>query len=433
MNKKHQIQINSKFIVVVILLVLIAALAVNLSTAQTVNPKGSDARVQRISLFESASAVGRGVDAITDGSFEAGITNPNWASTSTNFGTVLCDASCGGVGPRTGTIWAWFGGAAGNGETGTLTQSLTINDLGTGTASLEFYLWHSSAVNPTGTDTLTITLGGTNIFATTETVDTYNAAYTLVSLDVSSFDDGVARDLVITGTDLTGNPTSTNFHMDDFALVIEGAEGTPTATVESTATATEGTPASTPTATATEGTPAATPTATETEVTGTQLVANGGFEEEALDPWVLKNGVGEKVKCNTETKVVANSGECAFQFKGGAGESSKIQQNVELDGLTFVAGDVLDLSVFANAKKATASGKIKVVVKYSDSDDRTKLTGDIATTVGYVEVTDSDVLLSAAVSKIKFQVGNKSPDGKIYVDDVSLVQTAGVPALLPLP
>ena len=44
---------------------------------------------------------------IVDGSFEAGIPNPNWTETSTNFGTPLCDASCGTgsgtAGPRTGT------------------------------------------------------------------------------------------------------------------------------------------------------------------------------------------------------------------------------------------------------------------------------------------------------------------------------------------
>jgi hypothetical protein len=191
------------------------------------------------------------------------------------------------------------------------------------------------------------------------------------------------------------------------------------------------TPAETATATATEP-PVETATATPTEApTEVELVDNGGFEAD-LTPWVLKNASGDKVKCNTETKVVANTGLCAFQFKGVVGESSKIQQTVDLVGVTFTATDTLSLSLFANAKKATASGKVKVVVKYSDSEDRTKLTADIATTVGYAELTDSDVLLSAAVSKIKLQISHKSTSGKIYVDDVSLAQVAAS-ALLPLP
>ena len=91
------------------------------------------------------------------------------------------------------------------------------------------------------------------------------------------------------------------------------------------------------------------------------------------------------------------------------------------------------LSLFVDARKATASGKVKVVVKYSDSENRTKLTAPIAITPGYVELADTETLLSGAVSKIKIQIGNKSPNGKIYVDDVSLYWSAGGTALIPIP
>ena len=55
---------------------------------------------------------------IQDGSFEAGSPNPFWTESSTNFLTPLCTlADCGDglgtAGPRTGLVWAWFGGVDG--------------------------------------------------------------------------------------------------------------------------------------------------------------------------------------------------------------------------------------------------------------------------------------------------------------------------------
>jgi hypothetical protein len=428
MNNKNNKRSHNKRFAIAAVLAIMAVLLVNMTTAQSAKPKGDTTRLPSTARLQvNSAAVTRGTDTIDDGSFEAGASgdSPAWTEASTAFGSPLCTAGAcgtggGTAGPRTGDVWSWFGGNNGGGENGSMTQSLTISDLGANTAAVELYLWIGS-FDAAGTDSLTVTLGGDLLFTAVETEVAYQAGYTLVSLDVSSYDDGVARDLVITGTDLAG--ANTNLNVDDVALVISGVGGTPTPTdvVVETATAT-------PTDVVVE-----TATATPTEVvTGTELVANGGFELD-LSPWTLKNESGDKVKCNTETKVISNSGECAFQFKGVVGESSKIQQNVALDGVVFTATDVLDLSLFVNAKKATASGKVKVVVKYSDSEDRTKLTADIATTVGYAELTDSDVLLSAAVSKIKFQIKHSSTSGKVYVDDVSLAQVAGAPALLPLP
>ncbi|HEX2618600.1 MAG TPA: hypothetical protein VHL11_00600, partial [Phototrophicaceae bacterium] len=192
-------------------------LVVSITNAQTAKPNGNTARIPLTSRFQPHSAVvSRGTDTIDDGSFEAGASgdSPNWIETSTLFGTPLCTADfCGTgggtAGPRTGTVWAWFGGASGGGEDGTMTQSLTINDLGTGTASLEFYLWIGS-FDAAGTDSLVVTLGGDTLFTTLETNATYQAGYTLVSIDVSSYDDGVARDLVLEGTDLAGANSNLN-------------------------------------------------------------------------------------------------------------------------------------------------------------------------------------------------------------------------------
>ncbi|HEX2619150.1 MAG TPA: hypothetical protein VHL11_03355 [Phototrophicaceae bacterium] len=180
------------------------------------------------------------------------------------------------------------------------------------------------------------------------------------------------------------------------------------------------------------------------------LVDNGGFEANdgtrsngtraaVLEPWVLKNGTGEKIKINTETKTVAHEGVAAFQFKGGVGESSKIQQIPDITGLTFNTGDTFAGSLFVNASKATAAGKVKIVVTYSDADSSKAVT-TLGQTGGYEEVVLNTInAASANVTKVKVQIKHSSPSGKVYVDDVVLNWTpaaaanAAQPGLIPLP
>ncbi|HEX2621497.1 MAG TPA: choice-of-anchor Q domain-containing protein [Phototrophicaceae bacterium] len=162
------------------------------------------------------------------------------------------------------------------------------------------------------------------------------------------------------------------------------------------------------------------------------LIDNGGFEDPTVDPWVVKNSVGDKIKCDTETKIVAHTGICAFRFKGGVGESTKIQQIIDLTDQTFASGDSLDLSAFFNANKPTTSGKIKVVVAYSDSTAPDKFKGNLTPTSGYEEQIGSVILNGSAVNKIKVMFINKSTAGKAYLDDVSLVLFSASTAL-PLP
>jgi hypothetical protein len=178
------------------------------------------------------------------------------------------------------------------------------------------------------------------------------------------------------------------------------------------------------------------PTPTPTEpAEGIELVANGGFEAESPLPWVLKNRTGDNVKCDQPGKPVAHSGTCAFQFKGGTGENSKLQQTLDLTNAIFTAGDTLDLSLYVNAVNVATSGKVKLVVQYSDDTPVGKLTLNLASTTGYEPLTDSGALLSAAVSKIKLQVKHTSPAGKVYLDDVSITQTSAsaFSQIVPLP
>jgi len=100
------------------------------------------------------------VEAITDGSFEAGIENPNWAATPGLLCTVaVCGDGDGTAGPEEGEVWAWFGGTT-DAVTETLEQTVTLPR---GDAELEFQLW-AGAVS-TSTFSVQVTLDDTEVFA----------------------------------------------------------------------------------------------------------------------------------------------------------------------------------------------------------------------------------------------------------------------------
>jgi hypothetical protein len=179
----------------------------------------------------------------------------------------------------------------------------------------------------------------------------------------------------------------------------------------------------------------------------TDLVDNGGFEATdgarstrapVLDPWVVTNGTGDKIKTNTDTKTISHTGAAAFRFKGGVGESSKIQQVIDLTGLAFSKGDIFEGSLFVNASNPAAAGKVKLVVSYSGYIR--KSVAPLGATSGYQEILlDSMTAPFSNVTKIKFQIKHFSPAGKLYVDDVVLNWTpaaaanAAQPSLIPLP
>jgi subtilisin family serine protease len=168
------------------------------------------------------------------------------------------------------------------------------------------------------------------------------------------------------------------------------------------------------------------------------LLVNGGFEEagdsagDALN-WDVKNKSGDKRK---EDPTKAYSGNAFFQFKGKAGENSKLQQKVESNPLFMQVGvgegDVLNGSVFVNTEIA-APGKLTIKVKYEDAtagtngDGKDKVVIDLAATTGYQEVTAS---LTAAdtVTKLRFVINFKSTSGKMLVDEASLIRAAAAPS-----
>ncbi len=150
---------------------------------------------------------------VSDGSFESGTPSAWWAETSTNFGTPLCDASCGYALARSGNWYAWFGGTPVL-EAGTLSQSVTLS---AGVAqALQFYLWIPWS-SGNRTDFLKVKIDGNEVFSVLEGASAYEAGYVPVTVDLSPYTDGNSH-IVLFESSITGSPQSTSFVVDDVSI-----------------------------------------------------------------------------------------------------------------------------------------------------------------------------------------------------------------------
>ncbi|MFC1464703.1 MAG: S8 family serine peptidase [Candidatus Brachytrichaceae bacterium NZ_4S206] len=188
---------------------------------------------------------------IQDGSFEGGVLSAHWVQYSARFGSPLCTlGTCGGVGPRTGTWWAWFGGTT-QAEQGFLQQRKRIAP---GVKALTFWMWWSAGHHVTST--FKISMDGKEIFSLNGATNAaYRSGWTPVAIDISAYADDNVHTLRFEQSNQAGELT--NIHLDDVS--VSGASPsapTPTATPE-TPTLPTATP--TPTPTGTPPTPTATP------------------------------------------------------------------------------------------------------------------------------------------------------------------------------
>src|SRR5690606_15880566 len=131
-----------------------------------------------------------------------------------------------------------------------------------------------------------------------------------------------------------------------------------------------------------------------------------GLEGRDLSPWILKKASKDKIKCNKPNKLIAQNGECAFQFKGGGAsglpEAAKLIQKVNPGTVSLHAGDVLRFSFYYNGK-GSALAKAKAVVRYTDpSLPKSKAVIELVSTNGVYQPAEQNLLISnAGIDQIK--------------------------------
>lgn len=157
-----------------------------------------------------------GAGIVADPSFEDGTPNSFWTEASTNFGTPLCTVAACGSGTsaqpvRTGTWWAWFGGAAGT-ETGSMSQSISIP--ANSNATLDFGFQAPVCVTASGANSfIEARINGTSVWRAdaTNALCNVTTGYALQSVNISQY----AGQTVTLSFDSTTTGGVTNFFVDD--------------------------------------------------------------------------------------------------------------------------------------------------------------------------------------------------------------------------
>jgi len=173
-----------------------------------------------------------GVSALTnlvqDPSFEVAISSTAvWQQASTNSDSPLCTLAIpecnfgsGTAAARTGSVWALFGGIdftdpeAGNPEVAYVYQNIAFP---TCSAELQFYFWIGAApAGSNASDVFLARIDGTTVFSANATQKASYPSYTLVTVDVGSFANGVVHKVEFYS--VTSDQTVI-FNLDDVSLV----------------------------------------------------------------------------------------------------------------------------------------------------------------------------------------------------------------------
>jgi hypothetical protein len=178
-----------------------------------------------------------------------------------------------------------------------------------------------------------------------------------------------------------------------------------------------------------------------------ELLTDGGFEADTdgdnlPDQWKGKKThlvKKDKLKCNKNGKIFANSGNCAFMIRGNPdGSKGRLQQTIA-DTSAIVDGSILTLSAYANLVQARPLALIgRAKIKLSNNEKiQLMLTVPGQVSPGYNQLTDSisvsipdGVTVRKAVVAFGYASGLiDESSSKLFVDDVSLtVTTTEVPA-----
>ena len=190
-------------------------------------------RSHQIKLLENpavgAPIVASATNLVQDPSFEGFTppsTDPSWSQSDNYYGTPLCnDVNCGyftDAHPNSGSVWAWFGGAQIPSHIGSLSQVVTFPY---GGATLAFYFWIGYAQpGSDANDVFYAKVDGVTVFSANATQAASYPAYTLVSVNVSSFANGAAHTIQFSHVNTTQD---VGFHLDDVGLFATTCSTTP--------------------------------------------------------------------------------------------------------------------------------------------------------------------------------------------------------------
>jgi hypothetical protein len=156
---------------------------------------------------------------IQDPSFESSYGSTYyWSQYSMMYGTPLCIlADCGDGGgtarPHSGNVWVWFGGFP-YGENATVWQN--VNFPKCDSLTLQFYFWIGYAAPKTDQfDQFTVSLDNMyQLFSANALQKSWYPTYTLISIDLSSYEQGLHQIIFNGVTDQL-----VTFNLDDVALI----------------------------------------------------------------------------------------------------------------------------------------------------------------------------------------------------------------------
>jgi hypothetical protein len=167
---------------------------------------------------------------LLDGGFEAATgtpaNSPSWVEADSLASSPLCrtggcDTGGGVTAPRTGSAWAWFGGFAAAGHTGSLAQAMIIP---VGTLSLTYWYKNGTVSAPFDAQLL-VKVDGT-IVKTTYEAPAAETAYSLQYADLSAFANGGSHTVSFNyanGAEGLNNMVVDDVHLSSAAVTVTGA------------------------------------------------------------------------------------------------------------------------------------------------------------------------------------------------------------------
>lgn len=153
------------------------------------------------------------------------------------------------------------------------------------------------------------------------------------------------------------------------------------------------------------------------------LFANPNFETGVVAPWIGKNLTNDKLKAGK-----GSGGSWGFMFNGGAAENSKLQQAAAVTHLGIDSSDSLSYSAEYKATNGAVNLRfiMKVVYTAASGLPKDKVIVAAVPNAAFTPVSSGAFVPAGPVKKIKMEIVNQSPAGKVFVDNIQAV-LAGQP------